>query len=104
MAKDATRIFPCGHWRNMTNGAGHWRPGWAASGNFGPRRLWFRSGVDAFEFDPISFFQLETEDFFDCGRRISGMRLPTVIVMEGGYAIDEIGLNVVGFLEGFLGS
>ncbi len=60
-------------------------------------------GVDAYKDDPISFFRLESGDFVDCGRRISKLRLPTVIVMEGGYAIDEIGLNTVGFLEGFLG-
>ncbi len=71
---------------------------------FGADALVVSLGVDAFEFDPISFFLLETEDFVDCGGRISGLRLPTVIVMEGGYAIEEIGFNVVGFLEGFLGS
>ena len=72
--------------------------------DFGAEALVVSLGVDAFEFDPICFFWLETEDFVDCGRRISGLRLPTVIVMEGGYAIEEIGFNVVGFLEGFLGS
>jgi acetoin utilization deacetylase AcuC-like enzyme len=29
------------------------------------------------------------------------MRLPTVFCMEGGYAIDKIGVNTVNVLEGF---
>ena len=69
---------------------------------FGADAMVVSLGVDAYKDDPISFFMLESKDFIDCGRRISGLRLPTVIVMEGGYAINEIGVNVVGFLEGFL--
>ncbi len=30
-------------------------------------------------------------------------KLPTVFVQEGGYAVDDIGTNVAGVLEGFLG-
>ena len=29
------------------------------------------------------------------------MRLPTVICMEGGYAIEAVGINTVNVLEGF---
>ncbi|MEM8693959.1 MAG: histone deacetylase family protein [Pseudomonadota bacterium] len=58
-------------------------------------------GVDAFKEDPISFFRLDSDDFTDAGRRIGQMGLPTVFVMEGGYAVDEIGINTVNVLEGF---
>jgi acetoin utilization deacetylase AcuC-like enzyme len=34
-------------------------------------------------------------------RRIAEMRLPTLIVMEGGYAVDALGANVAAFLSGF---
>jgi acetoin utilization deacetylase AcuC-like enzyme len=34
------------------------------------------------------------------GRRLAALRLPTVIVQEGGYAVAEIGANVVGLLGG----
>jgi acetoin utilization deacetylase AcuC-like enzyme len=61
-------------------------------------------GVDAFKLDPISFFKLESEDFTDCGRRIAGLGLPTVFLMEGGYAIEAVGVNTVNVLEGFLGA
>ena len=35
------------------------------------------------------------------GRRIAGLGLPTLFVMEGGYAVEAIGSNAVGVLEGF---
>ena len=34
---------------------------------------------------------------------IAGLGLPTLFVMEGGYAVDEIGVNAVGVLTGFDG-
>jgi acetoin utilization deacetylase AcuC-like enzyme len=30
--------------------------------------------------------------------------LPTVFLMEGGYAIEAVGVNTVNVLEGFLGA
>jgi len=57
-------------------------------------------GVDAFEGDPISFFRLASDDFTSVGRRIGALGIPTVYVMEGGYAVDEIGTNVVNVLVG----
>ncbi|MBL8584665.1 MAG: histone deacetylase family protein, partial [Rhizobiaceae bacterium] len=68
---------------------------------FGAEALVVSLGVDAYKADPISFFQLESEDFRDCGRRIATLQLPTVFVMEGGYAIEEVGVNTVNVLEGF---
>jgi acetoin utilization deacetylase AcuC-like enzyme len=35
------------------------------------------------------------------GKRIKGIKLPTLFVMEGGYAIEEIGINTVNTLIGF---
>ncbi len=60
-------------------------------------------GVDAFQDDPISFFKLASDDFADCGARIAALGLPTVFVMEGGYAIEAVGVNTVNVLEGFEG-
>ena len=68
---------------------------------FGASALVVSLGVDAFERDPISFFRLGSEDFAACGRRIRSLGLPTAFVLEGGYAIEEIGVNVVNALEGF---
>jgi acetoin utilization deacetylase AcuC-like enzyme len=33
--------------------------------------------------------------------RIAALEWPTLIVMEGGYAVDALGANVVAFLSGF---
>ena len=58
-------------------------------------------GVDTFEKDPISRFKLVTQDYPRIGRRIAQLGLPTLFVMEGGYAVEEIGVNAVGVLTGF---
>ena len=58
-------------------------------------------GADTFAGDPISFFELEKSDYAPMARRIASLGLPTVIVMEGGYAVDALGANVAEFLSGF---
>jgi acetoin utilization deacetylase AcuC-like enzyme len=35
------------------------------------------------------------------GARIRSLGLPTLFVMEGGYAVEAIGVNVAGVLAGF---
>jgi acetoin utilization deacetylase AcuC-like enzyme len=71
---------------------------------WGAEALVVSLGVDAYKDDPISFFKLESDDFTDAGRRIGAMKLPTVFCMEGGYAIDAVGINTVNVLEGFKGA
>ena len=58
-------------------------------------------GADTHEADPISHFKLKITDYAPIGRRIASMNLPTLIVMEGGYAVDALGANVADFLSGF---
>jgi len=60
-------------------------------------------GVDTFEGDPISHFKLKSEDYLRIGAAIATCGLPTVFTMEGGYAVAEVGENVVNVLEGFAG-
>ena len=36
-------------------------------------------------------------------RRIAKLGLPTLFVMEGGYAVEQIGINAVNVLQGFEG-
>jgi acetoin utilization deacetylase AcuC-like enzyme len=67
-----------------------------------PNALVVSLGVDTFKEDPISHFRLESEDFRIYGRSIAGLKLPTLFVMEGGYAIEPIGLNTANVLKGFL--
>ena len=62
-------------------------PSWAA---MAPATLVVSLGVDTFEKDPIGQFKLKSED----SRRSGGASqnsLLTLFVMEGGYAVDEIG-------------
>lgn len=68
---------------------------------FDPGLLIISLGVDTFEKDPISFFKLKSEDFSTMGADIASLGLPTVFLMEGGYAVEEIGLNTVNTLQGF---
>jgi acetoin utilization deacetylase AcuC-like enzyme len=70
---------------------------------FGPDALVVSLGVDTFKGDPISHFKLESEDFTRIGEMIAGLKRPTLFVMEGGYAVEEIGLNAVNLLAGFEG-
>jgi acetoin utilization deacetylase AcuC-like enzyme len=69
---------------------------------FGPDALVISLGVDTFEKDPISFFKLKSADFTACGARIARLAKPTLFVMEGGYAIEAIGVNAANVLSGFL--
>ena len=68
---------------------------------FAPDALVVSLGVDAFCRDPISFFRLESPDFSAAGALMAGLNLPTVFVMEGGYAVAEIGVNTANVLSGF---
>jgi acetoin utilization deacetylase AcuC-like enzyme len=70
---------------------------------FGAEAIVVSLGVDTFETDPISFFKLKSEDFTTYGGAIASLGLATHFVMEGGYDIDEIGLNTVNVLQGFEG-
>lgn len=67
-----------------------------------PDALVVSLGVDTFRQDPISFFKLDSDDFHAYGARIAALKRPTLFVMEGGYAIEAIGINTVNVLEGFL--
>lgn len=58
-------------------------------------------GADTFEHDPISHFKLCEADYAVIGSRVAALKIPTVVVMEGGYAIDALGRNVASLLSGF---
>ncbi|BDG10754.1 histone deacetylase family protein [Anaeromyxobacter paludicola] len=72
-----------------------------AVGRFGAGALVVSLGVDTFAGDPISPIALGAEHFPLLGARLASLRLPTVIVQEGGYAVADIGGNVLGVLNGF---
>ena len=68
---------------------------------YSPDALVVSLGVDTFVRDPISFFRLESSDFSTYGGMIGACRIPTLFVFEGGYAVADVGVNVVNVLAGF---
>ena len=75
----------------------------AAAGAFGPDALVVSLGVDTYAGDPLGHFHLTGEDFRRLGARIAQAALPTLFVMEGGYAIQALGDNVAAVLTAFDG-
>ncbi len=69
-----------------------------------PDMLIVSYGADTFAEDPISHFRLAREDYTAMGERIAALGLPTLVVMEGGYAVDALGANVAAFLAGIEGA
>ncbi|MEQ4618441.1 MAG: histone deacetylase family protein [Corticimicrobacter sp.] len=69
--------------------------------DYQPDYLLISLGVDTFEGDPISHFKLTSDDYLRLGAAIAGTGLQTLFVMEGGYMVDEIGINAVNTLLGF---
>ena len=98
-----------GYNMNLPLPAGTTAPAWFMAletaciriGSYGPDALVVSLGVDTFVGDPLSHFALHSADFLRVGERLAWLGLPTVFVFEGGYAVKEIGVNVVNVLEGF---
>jgi acetoin utilization deacetylase AcuC-like enzyme len=68
---------------------------------FKPDYLVISLGLDCYEEDPISGFKFKSDDFSELGRRLSYLDVPTVFLMEGGYAVDALGTNCVNVLQAF---
>jgi len=62
---------------------------WAAAG--GARAVVVALGVDAAQADPESPLEITAKGFRSAGRVIGRLRLPTVVVQEGGYDLTTIG-------------
>jgi len=73
----------------------------AAIADWGAKCLIVSFGADTHSSDPISNFLLERPDYVEIAGAISGLGLPTLVVMEGGYAVGDLGANVAAFLSGF---
>jgi acetoin utilization deacetylase AcuC-like enzyme len=69
--------------------------------HYQPRALVVSLGLDTFALDPICKFGLQSDDFLRLGQRLAHLRLPTVFILEGGYASAELGVNAVNVIDGF---
>jgi acetoin utilization deacetylase AcuC-like enzyme len=72
-------------------------------GSFAPEALVVALGLDAFEGDPFGGLSVTTPGFARIAERIAALKLPTVIVQEGGYLTDALGDNLTSFLTGYGG-
>ena len=68
---------------------------------FSPAYLVISAGMDTFDGDPLGKFKITREGFNEIGKRIAALQLPTTIIMEGGYANEALGVNIVTLLENF---
>lgn len=60
-------------------------------------------GFDTFMLDPLGKFQIDTDDYAVIARKLrSALKdVPAVILLEGGYVVDRLGLNLLSFLKGW---
>jgi len=58
-------------------------------------------GLDASEHDPLAGLAVTTDGFRRIGQAIARLKLPTVLVQEGGYLSDSLGANLTAVLAGF---
>ncbi len=66
-----------------------------------PSSLVVSLGMDTYESDPLGSFKITREGIGEIGQRIAALKLPTAIIMEGGYNNNALGENVVAFLQNF---
>jgi acetoin utilization deacetylase AcuC-like enzyme len=60
-------------------------------------------GFDTYADDPIGGFALRTDDYATLGTLVRGLGRETVVLQEGGYAVEAIGANAVAFLDDLAG-
>ena len=72
--------------------------------DFAPGALVVALGLDAHESDPFQGLAITTAGFARITERIAGLKLPSVIVQEGGYVSEALGANLKSALRGFLGT
>jgi len=68
--------------------------------HFRPKFLVVCLGLDTARGDPTGTWSLRAQDFREMGARIGNLRLPTLVVQEGGYDNRSIGANARAFFEG----
>ena len=69
---------------------------------FQPTYLVVSAGMDIYADDPLGTIKVTTGGIGEIGRGIASLALPTVIVMEGGYANEALGKNIMAFLSPFV--
>ena len=70
---------------------------------YNPQFLVVSLGFDTYHGDPLGSFQIHTEDYAKIAMRTreSLRDIPALILLEGGYVIEQLGKNVLSFLDGW---
>ncbi|AOJ71439.1 MULTISPECIES: histone deacetylase family protein [Burkholderia] len=68
---------------------------------FAPDALVFALGFDVYRDDPQSKVAVTTEGFGRLGALVGALRLPTLIVQEGGYHLDTLARNAAAFFGSY---
>lgn len=69
---------------------------------FAPAFLVIALGLDSAKGDPTGTWSLAPKDFEANGRMLGEMRLPTLVVQEGGYRTRTLGKNARSFFQGLV--
>jgi acetoin utilization deacetylase AcuC-like enzyme len=67
---------------------------------YDPQFLVLALGLDTAKGDPTGSFRLMAKDFRENGRMIGELNLPTLVVQEGGYKTQTLGINARHFFMG----
>jgi acetoin utilization deacetylase AcuC-like enzyme len=67
---------------------------------FGAEALVLSAGFDIHRDDPLQGFDLGTDDIGRIGAAIATLGLPTVVVQEGGYAVEVLSGSLTALIEG----
>jgi acetoin utilization deacetylase AcuC-like enzyme len=68
---------------------------------FGAAALVVSLGFDSLDGDPLGAFRVSVDGYRRVGGLLAELGLPTLLVQEGGYALDAIGACAVAALAGF---
>ncbi len=69
--------------------------------SFGPAFLVLSAGMDLYASDPLGQFGITRSGIAQIGKHIADLKLPTLMVMEGGYNNEALGTNMATLLENF---
>jgi acetoin utilization deacetylase AcuC-like enzyme len=68
--------------------------------NFKPAYMVLAMGLDVSKGDPTGTWQLTSGDLEENGKMLGELRLPMVVVQEGGYRTRTLGINALSFFRG----
>ncbi|SDC03472.1 histone deacetylase family protein [Williamwhitmania taraxaci] len=69
---------------------------------FAPDYLIVALGLDVAKGDPTGTWSLTAQDFYENGALIGKLKLRTLVVQEGGYKTENIGINAKNFFRGMV--